>query len=121
MDFLQYQTSLPEENVAPAMQHIMNKCVDGMRNTLRFVLAYREDDVQAILVYMELAYGLQKFSTEIDQVGKMRELIELGYTMHYREEPKEQEFVMPPPEQYVPAIQEAFAGYLRAMLPEINP
>lgn len=121
MEWLQYQTSLPEENVAPAMQHIMNKCIDGMRNTLRFVLAYRESDVQAILLYMSIAFGLQKFSTEIDQVQLMRDLMELGYTMHYREEPKEQEFVMPPPDQYVPAIQEAFAGYLRASLPEINP
>jgi len=89
MEWLQYQTSLPEENVAPAMQHIMNKCIDGMRNTLRFVLAYREADVQAILLYMSIAFGLQKFSTEIDQVQLMRDLMELGYTMHYREEPKE--------------------------------
>jgi hypothetical protein len=121
MEWLQYQTSLPEENVAPAMQHIMNKCIDGMRNTLRFVLAYREDDVQAILLYMSIAFGLQKFSTEIDQIGLMRNLVELGYTMHYREEPKEQEFTMPPPQQYVPAIQAAFEGYLREFLPSVNP
>jgi hypothetical protein len=47
-----------EENVALAMEHIINKCIDAMRNTLRFVLAYREDDVQAILVYLAIAFGL---------------------------------------------------------------
>jgi len=120
-DFLRYETNMDPENVGAAMQHIVNKCIDGMRNTLRFVLAYREDDVQAILTYMSISFGLQKFSTEIDQVGLMRNLVELGYTMHYREEPKEQEFTMPPPQQYVPAIQAAFEGYLREFLPSVNP
>jgi hypothetical protein len=48
-------------------------------------------------------------------------LIELGYTMSYREEPKEQEFTMPPPQQYVPAIQAAFRDYLVEFLPSVNP
>ena len=86
-----------EENVALAMEHIINKCIDAMRNTLRFVLAYREDDVQAILVYLAIAFGLQKFSPDTDSLELMRQLMNLGYTLAYREEPKEQEFTMPPP------------------------
>lgn len=97
-NFLRDQTQMPEENIPAAMQHIVNKCIDGMRNTMRFVLAYRELDVQALLTMMSLTFGLQKFDSEIDQVELMYRLMELGYTMHYREEPKEQEFVMPPPD-----------------------
>jgi hypothetical protein len=49
---------MPEENYAGVMQHMMNKCIDAMRNTMRFVLAYQEKDVQAILKYIAIAYGL---------------------------------------------------------------
>ena len=103
------------------MQHIINKCIDGMRNTLRFVLAYREDDVQAILTYMGITYGLEKFGASSDQIDLMYQLMDLGYTLAYREEVTEKEFTMPPPEQYVPAIKQAFEGYLRQNLPLINP
>jgi hypothetical protein len=38
-------TDIPEENVYAAAQHITNKMLDGLKNVLRFRLAYKESDV----------------------------------------------------------------------------